>query len=151
MIIKINLLICDLIQDFMSLQEIITKYTGLFTKRNNSCSPNEVSGLWCDIFTSVMRKVRDLIFLRQKSHTWWKYWPNVTAARQNEVVPLSWVSFILLIKRQDITSCCRNYPVLDGGIHQTWLLLVNMKWFICDVIPDSHLIAGRQNRNSNPQ
>ena len=26
-----------------------------------------------------------------------------------------------------------------------WLLLAKMKWFICDVIPDSHLIGGRRN------
>ena len=37
----------------------------------------------CDIFTSLIRKVRDLIFLQAGSRT---YLPNVTAATQNEVI-----------------------------------------------------------------
>ena len=31
------------------------------------------------------------------------------------------------------------------------LLLAKINWLICDVIPDYHLIVGRQNRTSNPQ
>ena len=37
----------------------------------------------CDIFTSLMRKVRDLIFLQAGSRT---YLPNATAASKNEVI-----------------------------------------------------------------
>ena len=37
----------------------------------------------CDIFTSLMRKVRDLIFLQAASRT---YLPNATAASKNEVI-----------------------------------------------------------------
>ena len=37
----------------------------------------------CDIFTSLMRKVRDLIFLQAGSRT---YLPKATAASQNEVI-----------------------------------------------------------------
>ena len=102
---KFNFFICDVIWDFLSLQKIITQYTGLFTQRNHYCFPNEASSLSCDIFTSVMGKVRDLIFLQEGSLT---YSPNATAASQ-------------------------------------------MKWFICDVIPDSHIIGRRRNRTSNPQ
>ena len=110
---KINLFFCDVIQDFVSLQEIITKYTGLFTQRNHSCCTNEVSGLWCHIFTLVMRKVRDLIFLRQESCIQQRYSPNVTAARQNEVVPLWCSVFVLLIKK------ARDYILLQD-LSRTW-------------------------------
>ena len=127
----------------------ITQYTGLLTQRNNSCCTNDVSALWCDIFTSVMRKVRDLIMLQEGFPTWRTY-QSATAARQNEVVPLWCRVFTLLIKKVKIYSFCRNDPVLDGGIHQTSLLLANMNWFICDVIPDYHLIGGRLNRTRNP-
>ena len=102
---KFNFFICDVIRDFLSLQKIITQYTGLFTQRNHYCFPNEASSLSCDIFTSVMGKVRDLVFLQEGSLT---YSPNATATSQ-------------------------------------------IKWFICDVIPDYHVIGGRRNRTSNPR
>ena len=65
--------------------------TWLLIYRNGSFLGNEVIALWCDIFTSVMRKVRNFIFLLEESPT---YSPNVTAASQKEVIHL-WCNFTL--------------------------------------------------------
>ena len=46
----------------------------------------------------------------------------------------------LMSKVTDLISWSDH--VFHGGIHQTRLLLAKMKWFICDVIPDSHPIGG---------
>ena len=44
--------------------------------------------LWCNIFTLLMRKVRDLILLHQSSPIWPRYWQSATAASQNWVINL---------------------------------------------------------------
>ena len=94
-----------LFQILISLEE---DGTGLVIHRNWYFHRNELSPLWCDLFTSLMRKVRDLFFLQEGSRSWRSYSPSATAASQ-------------------------------------------IKWLICDVITDSHLIVGTRNRTSNPQ
>ena len=166
---------------FPVIAEIITKYTGLFTQRNSTCCTNEVIPLSCDIFTPLMKKVRDFVLLQEPSCTWRRHSASINAASQNEVIHLwcnsrlsshwrimeqdysstgtdvsiqmKWVLCDVIYlhrwwKRSEISTCCRKDPIL---IHQAWLLLAKMKWLICDVIPDSHLIGGRWNRTSNPR
>ena len=128
-----------------------------------------------------MKKVRDFVLLQEPLCTWRRHSASINAASQNEVIHLwcnsrlsshwrtmeqdyssmgthvsiqmKWfLCHVIYLhhwwKRWEIFSCCRKDPVL---IHETWLLLAKMKWLICDVIPDSHLIGGRRNRTSNPQ
>ena len=74
----------------MSFQIIISlekEGTGLLVHRNGSFHRNQLSSLWCDMFTTLMRKVRDLILLQERSHTWRMY-QSATAASQNEVINL---------------------------------------------------------------
>ena len=91
----------------MSFQIIISlgeHRTGLFIHSNGCFHPNEVIPLWCDIFTSLMKKVRDYFLLQEGSRT---YSPNVTLASQNEVIHLwcnSRLSFHWRQTKQDYLS-----------------------------------------------
>ena len=103
-----NWLICNVIANFCSLQELSNNVQDSSLAEN----PPAVQIKWF---------LCHLIFL----HCWWEMWENL--------------------------SCCRSDPVFDGGIHQTRLPLAKMKWLICHVIPDSHLIAGKHKKTSVPQ
>ena len=105
---KINWLICDVIQDFLSLQELshnIQDYS-------HNATPPAFQMKWflCHVISL---------------HCWWKRW--------------------------EILSCCRSDPVFYGGIHKVRLLRSKIKWLICHVIRDYHLIGGRQNRTIHPR
>ena len=52
-------------------------------------------------------------------------------------------------KRWEIYSFCRKDTVIDRGIHQTRLLLATIKWLICDVIADCHLLGERRNNKQD--
>ena len=54
-------------------------------------------------------------------------------------------------ERWEIYFCCRKDAVFDVVTEQMPLLLAKMKLFICDVIPDCHMLGGRHNRTSYPQ
>ena len=103
-----NWLICDVIPNFCSLQELSNNVQD--SSLGKSAPAVQMKWFLCDV-----------IYV----HCWWKRW--------------------------EILSSCRSDPVFDGSIHQTPLLLAKIKWIICDVIPDSHLIRGKQNRTNNPQ
>ena len=101
------MLICDVIQDFLSLQKLsqnIQDYS-----HNATVPAVQMKWFLCHVISL---------------HRWWKRW--------------------------EILCCCRNHSVLDGGIQQASMLLAKMKWLICDVIPDYHIIGGRWNRTNNP-
>ena len=74
-------LICDVIPDCHMIGGTQNR-NSLQQERIFPSKGNE-SSVMCDIFTSLMRKVRDLIFLEAGSRT---YLPNATAATQNEVI-----------------------------------------------------------------
>ena len=74
-------LICDVIPDCHVVGGKQNR-TSLQQERIFPLKLNE-SSVMCDIFTSLMRKVRDLIFLKAGSRT---YLPNATTASQNEVI-----------------------------------------------------------------
>ena len=85
-------------------------------------------------------------------------WNNVqdsSPGKSPPAVQLKWflcdvISLHRWWKRQEILTSCRSNPVFDRGIHQAWLLLGKIKLFICDVIPDYHVITGRRNMKINP-
>ena len=74
-------LICDVIPDCHVLGGRQNRTS--FPQEQIFPSKLNESSVMCDIFTSLMRKVRDLIFLQAGSHT---NLPNATAASQNEVI-----------------------------------------------------------------
>ena len=59
--------------------------TGLLIHKNGYHDRNEVSPLLCNIFTSLMRKVRDIVLFQEGFRT---YSPNATPASKNEVIHL---------------------------------------------------------------
>ena len=88
MIIKMNLFICDVIQDFLSLQKLSQNIQDY----SHNATPPAVQMKWfplsCDIFTPLMKKVRDFVLLQEPSCTWWRHSASINAASQNEVIHL---------------------------------------------------------------
>ena len=39
-------------------------------------------------------------------------------------------------KRQEILTCCLTDPVIDISIHEAEVMIIKIKWLICDVIKD---------------
>ena len=97
---KMKWFICDVITDS---HLIARRWNMTSNPQELTFLPNEVIPLWCCVFTSLMKKVRDLILLQEGSRTWWRY-QSTTAASQHKVINLWWYS--------RFSSYCRNYRIM---------------------------------------
>ena len=102
-------------------------------------SQNEVIYLWCNYrFSSHWTKDGTGPLMHSKG-----------SLLRNEVIPLACDIFTSLMRKVTDLFLLQEESPIWRVTHQTRLLLAKMKWFICDVIPDSHLIALIWNRSSN--
>ena len=102
-----------------------------------AASQNGVIYLWCN---------------SRLSYHWRKTEQDYSSKATNVSIHMKWVLCDMIYwhhwwKRWEILSCCNKDSVLDGCIHQTSLLLVQMM----SLIADSHLIGRTWNRTINPK
>ena len=128
-----------------------------------------MSPLWCNIFTSLIKKARAFVHLQESSSNLHKYsWSRTDDTKMNwlicdviqdlmwsqeishniqdyshnattPAVQMKWVFCDVISlhrwwERWDIWYSCGKNTVLDGSIHQMWLLRGKIKWFLCDVV-----------------
>ena len=94
------------------------KQKWLLIHGNGSFLPNEVIPVSCDIFTSLMKNMRDLIFLQEESRT---YSLNATATSQKEVINL-WCD----------SRLSSHWRKMEHAYYSTGTdLSMEMKWVIC--------------------
>ena len=169
--VQINIFSWDVISlkswDFVFLQE----WSGIWQRYSpnvTTASQNEVIHLWCDSrFSSDWRKTEhDYKMKWFFCVMWYVYIVDEKGERFNPIhttqlhLLSKWsdssvMSFLYigvrLIRKVRYLFLLQEGSPIWRGYSANGTAVSKIKWFICDVITDSHLIAGRWNRTINPR